>query len=373
VFPTAITMPPSVFMTCFDKGTRAAAAPGAAPEKCSLYNSTTRQQELARLGGDGDGDGDEGGGEGGGGVKDGDADAGGVSASAPAADADDAASSSASSAAVPAAARRRRRRNSATGVLGNDNGFDGLVFDNQTAWASLIPKVVWRGSDYAMLPGWAMGGSQMSIADIALSVAARACPKQEEEAASTAASSSSSSSSELGRAATCGERWIDTNIAGVSARWAAVLMSWKSGVGAGPGWIDAKFWAPGAAAGYESIARSLGNFSTASALSTEAAMSSAGLAAYRYHVDLGGGGGTTWMGTLQKLAMPGLLFHHETVMRDFYFDDIRPMVHYVPVKAGARPEQILPGTRHHTHFEVLLEATDPAYNVGEGEGETVCS
>ena len=107
----------------------------------------------------------------------------------------------------------------------------------------------------------------------------------------------------------------------------------KSGVGAGPGWIDAKFWAPGAAAGYESVARSLGNLSPSSALSTEAPMSSAGLAAYRYHVDLGGGGGTTWMGTLQKLAMPGLLFHHETVMRDFYFDDIRPMVHYVPVKS----------------------------------------
>ena len=36
------------------------------------------------------------------------------------------------------------------------------------------------------------------------------------------------------------------------------------------------------------------------------------IAKYKYHIDLGGGGGTTWMGTLEKLAMPGLLFHHIT-------------------------------------------------------------
>lgn len=30
--------------------------------------------------------------------------------------------------------------------------------------------------------------------------------------------------------------------------------------------------------------------------------------------------------------MPGLLFHHETPTRDFFYDDIRPWVHYVPVR-----------------------------------------
>ena len=38
---------------------------------------------------------------------------------------------------------------------------------------------------------------------------------------------------------------------------------------------------------------------------------------YRYHIDLGGGGGTTWTGTMQKLALPGLLFHHETPTKDY--------------------------------------------------------
>mmetsp|Transcript_28707 Transcript_28707/g.58554 ORF Transcript_28707/g.58554 Transcript_28707/m.58554 type:complete len:443 (-) Transcript_28707:605-1933(-) len=37
------------------------------------------------------------------------------------------------------------------------------------------------------------------------------------------------------------------------------------------------------------------------------------LAKYKYHIDIGGGGGTTWSGTLEKLALPGLLFHHVTL------------------------------------------------------------
>jgi hypothetical protein len=36
------------------------------------------------------------------------------------------------------------------------------------------------------------------------------------------------------------------------------------------------------------------------------------LGTYKYHIDLGGGGGTTWSGTLEKLGLPGLLFHHIT-------------------------------------------------------------
>ena len=42
--------------------------------------------------------------------------------------------------------------------------------------------------------------------------------------------------------------------------------------------------------------------------------------------------GTTWSGTIQKLAMPGLLFHHETEVKDYLFDLIKPYEHYVPVR-----------------------------------------
>ena len=53
---------------------------------------------------------------------------------------------------------------------------------------------------------------------------------------------------------------------------------------------------------------------------------------YRYQIDLAGGGGTTWDGTLTKLLMPGLLFHHETPFKDWFYDIMIPWVHYIPVK-----------------------------------------
>jgi len=60
-------------------------------------------------------------------------------------------------------------------------------------------------------------------------------------------------------------------------------------------------------------------------------MSPSTLATYKYHIDLGGGGGTTWSGTIEKLAMPGLLFHHVTPTKDYIHDRLVPWKHYVPV------------------------------------------
>ena len=57
------------------------------------------------------------------------------------------------------------------------------------------------------------------------------------------------------------------------------------------------------------------------------------LAQYKYHIDLGGGGGTTWTGTMTKMAMPGLLFHHVTPTKDYIHDYMKPWIHYVPIKA----------------------------------------
>ncbi|KAL7538284.1 hypothetical protein ACHAXR_008437 [Thalassiosira sp. AJA248-18] len=51
-------------------------------------------------------------------------------------------------------------------------------------------------------------------------------------------------------------------------------------------------------------------------------------------VDLGGGGGTTWSGTVQKLAMPGLLFHHVTPTKDYIHDHLKAWKHYIPVSAN---------------------------------------
>ena len=53
------------------------------------------------------------------------------------------------------------------------------------------------------------------------------------------------------------------------------------------------------------------------------------MARFKYHIDIGGNGGTTWQGTIDKLAMPGLLFHHDSGMKDHFHDELKPWVHYV--------------------------------------------
>jgi hypothetical protein len=54
-------------------------------------------------------------------------------------------------------------------------------------------------------------------------------------------------------------------------------------------------------------------------------------ASFKYHIDFGGGGGTTWNGVKEKLALPGLLFHHHTPTYDWFHEDLIPWVHYIPI------------------------------------------
>mmetsp|Transcript_22329 Transcript_22329/g.33748 ORF Transcript_22329/g.33748 Transcript_22329/m.33748 type:complete len:206 (-) Transcript_22329:454-1071(-) len=53
---------------------------------------------------------------------------------------------------------------------------------------------------------------------------------------------------------------------------------------------------------------------------------------FKYLIDFGGGGGTTWGGTITKLNMPGLFMHHETPTKDwFFYVYLKPMVNYLPI------------------------------------------
>ena len=100
-------------------------------------------------------------------------------------------------------------------------------------------------------------------------------------------------------------------------------------------------------------------------------MSSEEMARYRYHIDLGGGGGTTWEGTMQKLAIPGLLLHHVTTATDWYDEHLVPWVHFVPVMEDLRDlrERFEWAERHPDRArEIVRAATDFVRRLGTPEG-----
>ena len=100
-------------------------------------------------------------------------------------------------------------------------------------------------------------------------------------------------------------------------------------------------------------------------------MSSEEMARYRYHIDLGGGGGTTWEGTIQKLALPGLLFHHVTAATDWYDEHLVPWVHFVPVMEDLRDlrERFEWAERHPDRARnIARAATDFVRRLGTPEG-----
>eukprot|EP00545_Synedropsis_sp_CCMP1620_P000675 CAMPEP_0119014992 /NCGR_PEP_ID=MMETSP1176-20130426/10498_1 /TAXON_ID=265551 /ORGANISM="Synedropsis recta cf, Strain CCMP1620" /LENGTH=521 /DNA_ID=CAMNT_0006968249 /DNA_START=54 /DNA_END=1619 /DNA_ORIENTATION=- len=108
-------------------------------------------------------------------------------------------------------------------------------------------------------------------------------------------------------------------------RWKAVLETLQSENLQDP-WIDAKF-----VGGYhhESVRTKLAQ----KGLNMNGERIGAfEMSNYKYQIDLGGGGGTTREGTIEKLLMPGLLFHHSTPNMDWFYDMMIPWKHYVPVK-----------------------------------------
>jgi len=169
----------------------------------------------------------------------------------------------------------------------------------QYDWHNLISKGIWRGSDYPFLwdgsstwPGGAGAGGAM----------ARSLAKL------------------VGRPAELQARMealVKSKHLGPRQR--AVLMSKLH-----PEILDAKFFNWGFNAGAE------GHDTLDLVDSKHIELDT--FARYKYQLDLGGGGGTTWSGTIPKLSMPGILLHHETIMKDSYFDLLRPYEHYLPLE-----------------------------------------
>ena len=167
-------------------------------------------------------------------------------------------------------------------------------------WDSLIDKAVWRGSDFMFLMGgnqaWPNGKPDGKLFFTEILNAQDRRAKMESLVASDR----------------------------ISPRFRAVLMSKLR-----PDIIDAKFFQSTLAGPVPLRARARND-----PLDTDTSehIEQDTLGKYRYQLDLGGGGGTTWTGTIPKLAMPGVLLHHETSMKDSYFDALEPYKHYLPLK-----------------------------------------
>jgi len=167
---------------------------------------------------------------------------------------------------------------------------DAMVNKEEYKWDNLIKKAIWRGSDFHFYQRGDPGAKPEATRFIGQIGASR-----DKKAA------------------------IEALLAGstIGPRLRAVLMSQLN-----PNLIDAKFfnWNDKRYPGLD-----LG-------LVTKDHIEENVMGKYKYQLDLGGGGGTTWSGVIPKLSMPGVLFHHETAMKDSYFDQLKPYVHYLPLK-----------------------------------------
>ncbi|KAI2499190.1 Glycosyl transferase family 90 [Fragilaria crotonensis] len=168
--------------------------------------------------------------------------------------------------------------------------------DRTIAWDDLVNQIMWRGTDFSFLSNYKQfqfkGARSIHLP---------------------------SSTSKLENARILMEHWND-----LSPRWRAVAMSVLAEAENEP-WIDAKFVGSFGIHVHQNLSAH-GVEVRASETTTPTEMS-----IYKYQIDLGGGGGTTWRGTLSKLGMPGVLLHHETLTKDWFFDDMKHWEHFIPV------------------------------------------
>ena len=177
-----------------------------------------------------------------------------------------------------------------TGMFKKENMPD----QSQYEWSALYDKAVWRGSDYPYLSP-AVSSTAATASDPfvhSIQLAGDKAAKMKEILAGHA----------------------------VGPRFRAVLLSFLH-----PNVIDAKFFNHYPSGGSLEQTRHQMGFSAQQMMNLET------LGRYKYQLDLGGAGGTTWRGILTKLAMPGVLLHHETPMRDSFYGKITPWKHYLPL------------------------------------------
>ena len=235
-------------------------------------------------------------------------------------------------------------------------------------WSNLIPQIIWRGSDFGFL--WCIH-PQLRLIDYDMDIAKRI-------------SLSQCGDSARGILQCLSQMWEI-----LTPRWRAVVWSLEAQLNEEEKkqqqvgrdeessasslvmipWIDAKFTVKTRAHGQPLDAKKIERYDPYTQYGLHVAspdfMSWSDLAQYKYQFDIGGGGGTTFSGTIDKLAMPGVLFHHMTSTKDYYHDELVPWMHYIPVEEGLSDLREM--------YEWAMENEEQAMRISEAATEYVRS
>ncbi|KAL7540061.1 hypothetical protein ACHAXR_009832 [Thalassiosira sp. AJA248-18] len=186
-------------------------------------------------------------------------------------------------------------------------------------WDNLIPQLVWRGTDFAFLPLLVHPKPFSPFALPTISQKLKVASKETDQLRRMVATSEA----------------LRESYDKLLPRWKGVSLTADAELAAKDEdelpWANIKF------ANYNDsgLKATLGSdrykLYEEAGIAVSDYMSPKTQAKYKYHIDIGGGGGTTWTGTTTKLAMPGLLFHHVTPTKDFIHDRLKPYEHFVPV------------------------------------------
>ncbi|KAL7486764.1 hypothetical protein ACHAW6_012358 [Cyclotella cf. meneghiniana] len=202
----------------------------------------------------------------------------------------------------------------------------GLIFREDLSWDALIPQIIWRGTDFMFLHSMFQ---QMRAPDYETDVKPRIAALNDNDDATRAAIRALW---ELGDDVLL-PRWRGVLLTSEAELEARELSNKQPNSNILP-WINIKF--SSSAINSNKIPASQNrNFIALQSVGISAIgeyMSVQDQSKYKYHIDLGGGGGTTWTGTIEKLAMPGVLFHHVTPTTDYFYNRLIPWVHYIPVR-----------------------------------------
>ena len=210
----------------------------------------------------------------------------------------------------------------------------GLVFAENIAWDNLIPQIIWRGTDFVFLHTMFQN---MRVPDFETDIKPKIARLTDN---SDTAQVAINALWKLGNDVLL-PRWRGVLLTS-EAELEAKRMAMKQQNGKSDNsnalplpWVNIKF-ASSPMNGQKVPASQNPNYIKLQSVGISAIgeyISVQDQARYKYHIDLGGGGGTTWTGTLEKLAMPGVLFHHVTPTTDYFYNRLQPWVHYIPVRA----------------------------------------